>query len=52
VPVTEMIARRELRWFGHLYRMDNNRMPSQVWERRVKVMRGRGRARIKWEQHM
>jgi hypothetical protein len=27
VPVTEMVNRRELRWFGHLIRMDNYRTP-------------------------
>jgi len=29
-PVTKMVERRELRWFGHLIRMDSNRKHKQV----------------------
>ena len=45
-----MVDRRELRWFGHLIRMDINRKPRYLWERRVEGMRGRGRARVEWEE--
>jgi hypothetical protein len=31
---------REIRWFGHPMRMDNNRMPRQAW---VQELRGRDR---------
>jgi hypothetical protein len=51
-PVSKMVHKRELRWFGHLIRIDNNRKPRKVWETRVERMRGRGRQRIKWEEHM
>jgi hypothetical protein len=30
-----MVDRWELRQFGHLIRMDNNRKPRYLWERRV-----------------
>jgi len=45
VPVTEMIDRWELRWFGHQIRMDNNRKPShRIEELRVYGKRkGEGR---------
>jgi hypothetical protein len=26
-----MVDGRELRWFGHLMRMDGNRKPGEVW---------------------
>jgi hypothetical protein len=31
-PVTKMVDRKKLRWFGHLLGMDSNRKPRQVWE--------------------
>jgi hypothetical protein len=31
-PVTKMVDRKTLRWFGHLIGMDSNRKPKQVWE--------------------
>jgi len=31
-PVSKIVDRRELRYFGHLIRMDSNRKPRQVWE--------------------
>jgi hypothetical protein len=31
-PVTKTVERRELRWSGHLIRMDSNRKPKKVWE--------------------
>jgi hypothetical protein len=46
VPVTEMVDRRELSWFGHLIRMDNNRKPRDLWERRDGGIQGRGMARV------
>jgi len=45
-----MVDKRELRWFGHLIRMDSNKKPRQVWDARVQGMWGRGRPRIKWEE--
>jgi len=29
-PVTKMVEKRELRWFGHLIRMDSNRRPRRL----------------------
>ena len=49
-PVTEMVDKRELRWFGHLIRMDSNKKPWQVWDARVEGTWGRGRPRIEWEE--
>ena len=44
-----MVDRKEQRWFGHLIRMDNNRKPRHLWERKVMGMQGRGRVRVEWE---
>jgi hypothetical protein len=51
-PVSSMVDRRELRWFGHLVRRDSNRKARKVWETRVETMHGRGRSRIEGEDHM
>jgi hypothetical protein len=48
VPVTEMVDSRELRWFGHLIVMDNNRKCRHLLERRVKGLQGKGRVRVEW----
>jgi hypothetical protein len=52
VPVTEMVDMKELSWFGHLIRMGNNRKHRHLWERRIEGVRGRGRARVEWEEPM
>jgi len=52
VPVTEMVYRRELRWFGHLIVLDNNRKPRHLLERRVEDLQGKGRVRVEWEESM
>jgi hypothetical protein len=41
VPVTEIFDRRELRCFGHLIRIDNNRKPRHLRERRVEGFVGK-----------
>jgi len=52
VPVTEIVDRKELSWFGHLIRMDNNRKPIHLWERRVAGIQGRQRVKVEWEEPM
>ena len=52
MPVTEMVKRRELRWFGHLIRMDNNSKPRFLRERVVEWVCGRGGVRVEWEEPM
>jgi hypothetical protein len=48
-----MVDRKELRGFGHLIRMDNNRRRRDLWERIVVVgIRGRGRANVEREEGM
>ena len=52
MPVTEMVDRRELSWFGHLIRVDNNRQPRHLWERRVAGIQGRQRVKVECEEPM
>jgi hypothetical protein len=35
-----MVDGRELRWFGHLMRMDSNRKPRQVWVQELRGCKG------------
>jgi hypothetical protein len=49
-PVTKMVDKRELRWFGHLIKMDSNKKPRQVWDARFEGTWGRGRPKIEWEE--
>ena len=37
-----------LRWFGHLVRMDNERLVRRVYDSNVAGRRGRGRPKDKW----
>jgi len=50
-PVTKMVDKRHLRWFGHLIRMDSSKKPWQVRDTRVETW-GRGRPRIEWEERV
>ncbi|KAJ4441353.1 hypothetical protein ANN_11208 [Periplaneta americana] len=47
--LTEVINERQLKWFGHVYRMGEERKVKQVMEMRVEGRKRRGRPRIKWE---
>jgi len=44
-----VIRRHWLRWFGHVYRMDSNRLPCQVMDwTPLDFRRRRGRPRVSW----
>jgi hypothetical protein len=49
------IEEAQLRWFGHLKRMDEERLTKQVWEARTEglgMKRPRGRPRRTWNDNM
>ena len=50
--IQEHIKKKELRWFGHLNRLDENRIPRKVFEARTEGTRTRGRPRMEWEKHI
>ena len=50
--IQEHIKKKELRWFGHLNRLDENRIPRKVFEARTEGTRTRGRPRMEWEKYI
>jgi hypothetical protein len=39
VPFIEVVDRRELRRFGHIIRMDNNRKHPHLWDEKLRECR-------------
>jgi hypothetical protein len=50
--VTETIRVHKLRWFGHLQRMEENRIPKRVLSMKVEATRPRGRPRNRWQDEV
>ncbi|TOF78419.1 hypothetical protein CGJ15_26585, partial [Vibrio parahaemolyticus] len=52
--ITKTVVQRAeeglLRWFGHVERMERNRMTSRVYQSVVEGRRGRGRPRKGWRE--
>lgn len=48
-PINNKIERNKLRWFGHVARMPENRLPKRVSEARPCGTRSRGRRRVTWQ---
>jgi hypothetical protein len=51
-PLQERIERTQLRWFGHVCRMDDQRYPKQAFEARPEGRKKTGRPRVKWEENV
>lgn len=49
-PLTSELETRQLKWYGHVKRMDKKRLPRKVWETRMEGRRSRGRPRTTWLQ--
>lgn len=49
VDVIGMVKRSTLRWFGHMERMNNERLTKRVYMRDVDGRRRRGRPRNRWK---
>jgi hypothetical protein len=47
--ITETIRLNRLRWFGHVQRMEGNRIPKRVVYMNLGTKRLRGRPRNRWE---
>lgn len=51
-PVNAIIERQELRWFGHLVRMNKERPTKRIWEAKCKKNRKRGRPKKCWNDQI
>ena len=47
--ITETIRLNRLRWFGHVQRMEENRIPKKVLYTNLETTRLKGRPRNKWQ---
>lgn len=48
-PLTNFIQKKQLSWWGHLQRLDENRAVKKVWEAKVLNKRKRGRPQTTWD---
>lgn len=51
-PILKSIQRQQLRWFGHIIRMDMERTTRKIWATRVQQKRGRGRPKKTWDKEV
>lgn len=49
-PLEKYIERNQLRWFGHLTRMQNKQQAKKIWQTRASGRRPRGRPRKTWDK--
>lgn len=47
--IINSIEKQQLRWFGHLVRMNNNRQVKKVWQAQTVQKQKRGRPKKKWD---
>jgi UDP-2,3-diacylglucosamine pyrophosphatase LpxH len=50
--ITETIKLNRLRWFGHVHRMEENRIPKKVLYMNLGTTRLRGRPRNRWHDEV
>ena len=52
IRVTETIRLNRLCWFGHVQRMEENRIPKKVLYKNLETMGLRGRPRNRWQDEV
>jgi len=50
--ITETVSLNRLRWFGHVQRMEENRIPKRVLYMNLGSTRLRGRPRNRWQDEV
>ena len=51
-PLIETIYKNQLRWFGHLTRMEESRLPKKAYITKVGAARPKGRPRKTWKEEI
>jgi hypothetical protein len=52
LTITETIRLHRLRWFGHVQRMEENRIPKRVSYMNLETTKPRGRRRNRWQDEV
>jgi len=52
LTITETVRLNRLHWFGHLQRMEENRIPKRVLYMNLRTTRLRGRPRNRWQDEV
>jgi hypothetical protein len=50
--ITETIRLHRLRWFGHVQRKEENRIPKRVLSMKLEATRPRGRPKNRWQDEV
>ena len=51
-PIREVVEESQLRWFGHVKRMGEERITRRIYEARPGVRRKKGRPRKEWQNEV
>nr|XP_014272741.1 uncharacterized protein LOC106678629 [Halyomorpha halys] len=51
-PLIGILEKRQLKWFGHIYRMDEDRVPRKFFKAKLTGKRPRGRPRVSWQENV
>ena len=51
-PLNDILEQKQLKWYGHLVRMDENRIVKKIFQCKEEGKRRRGRPRTSFEQHI
>ena len=49
-PISNIMRRNRLRWYGHVYRMDDNEWVKRAWKYEMTGRRPRGRPKKTWDE--
>lgn len=52
IPTRETVEIKQLKWYGHVKRISENRWPRKIWEWIPVTRRKRGRPKRRWRNHV
>ena len=50
--ILDRIQRRQLKWYGHLLRMEDSRWPKKIYQWKLHGRRRRGRPQLSWKNQV